>query len=152
MTQAHDQIWSSALKALEIRMMSSKELLGKLTLKYPHEEREILKVIEELKRVALLNDHRYTEDFVRYLLEKPIGRLKIEIETRKRGLDSDLVDQILLELGYDERACGKKALLEKDPQFQIIEDPRRQKVKRVQYLRNRGFRDHTIYSLLRSDD
>ena len=86
----------------------------KLLRKFPDEEGAILKVIEEMERVQLLSDRRFTEEFVHHLIQKPIGRMKIMIETRKKGLDEDIVDQMLVNEGWSEEDSLKIALEEKE--------------------------------------
>jgi regulatory protein len=142
----YDKIWESALRSIQIRTTSREELRRKLMAKFPQEEHQISKVLEEMERVLLLDDKRYTEQLVTHLLQKPIGRIKIQIETRKRGLDPELVDALLIAADYDEGAMAKKAL---EAKGEIREaDPRKRKFKLMNFLRNRGFTDATVYKVI----
>ena len=147
MQNIHDQIWESALRKLEIRPHSTAEMIKKLEEKFPDERGTILKVIEEMERVNLLNDRRFTEQFVHHLIQKPIGRIKIIVETRRRGLNQELVDQMLENENWSEEESAKKALEEKK-RFLNETDDRKRKQKLVNFLRNRGFKDSVIYNCL----
>ena len=144
MKSIHDQIWESALRRIEIRPHSIYEMSQKLTRKFPDDEGMILKVIEEMEGVQLLNDRQFTEQFVHHLIQKPIGRIKIMVETRRRGLDKDLVDQMLVNEDWSEEESAKKALEEKERTLNET-DPRKRKMKLINFLRNRGFRDAVVY-------
>jgi len=141
-----DQIWESALKKLETRSHSKAELTRKLTEKFPGERGTILTVIDEMERVQLLNDRRFTEEFVHYMIQKPIGRFKLMMEAKKRGLGSEAVEQVLLDAGWSELEAAKRAVLEKERVLHEA-DERKKKQKLVNFLKNRGFGDSTIYRL-----
>ena len=132
-------------------MTSRHELQKKLLSKFPQEEGEISKVLDEMVRVLLLDDKRYTEQLVHHLMQKPIGRIKLKIEARKRGVDEDLFQSLLQDAGYDETVFAKQALEEKGGQVRET-DPRKRKFKLMNFLRNRGFTDNTIYKVLRNQD
>jgi regulatory protein len=144
----YDQIWESALRKLEIRMHSKAELTRKLTEKYPGDRGTILKVIEEMERVQLLNDRRFAEEYVNHLIQKPIGRFKIMMETKKRGLDQDMVEQALLDAGWSEEGAIKQAAEEKGRVLRET-DERKRKQKLANFLKNRGFADSAIYRILK---
>lgn len=147
MKNIHDQIWEVALKKLEIRLHSKTELIQKLLEKFPNERGLILKVIEEMERVQLLSDRRFTEQFVHHLTQKPIGRLKIMMETRKRGLSDNDVEQALLDAGWDEEIAARQAI-ETKSQLLSEMDERKKRQKLANFLKNRGFKDSTIYKVL----
>lgn len=147
MKNTHDLIWESALRKIEIRPHSIAEMIRKLEEKFPNERGTILKVIEEMERVNLLNDRQFTEEYVHHLIQKPIGRLRIMVETRKKGLDQDLVDQMLVNENWSEEESAKRALEEKKRTLREA-DERKRKQKLVNFLRNRGFKDSVIYKTI----
>lgn len=140
----YDQILESALKIIQIRINSKFEIRQKLLRKFPDEEVNILKVIDEMERVQLLSDERFTEEFVHHLIQKPIGRMKIMIETRKKGLDNDLVDQVLVNNGWSEEDSLEIALETKKRTLNEA-DPRKRKMKLINFLKSRGFSGSVIY-------
>ena len=150
MRKIYDKIWESALKIIQIRINSKFEIKQKLLRKFPNEEGDILKVIDEMERVQLLSDRRFTEEFVHHLIQKPIGRMKIMIEIRKKGLDEDLVDQVLENEQWSERNSLKIALEEKERTLHE-DDARKRKMKLINFLRSRGFKDSVIYNCLNCD-
>jgi len=148
MKPLYDQIWESALRKLEIRSHSRFELKQKLTEKFPDERGEILKVLEEMERVQLLNDRRFTEEFIHHIIQKPVGRFKIGMEAKRRGLDADYVDQVLENAGWNETEAAKQALSRKDSVLNE-KDERKRKQKLMNFLRNRGFRDAVIFQVVK---
>ena len=148
MPSTYDQIWEKALHLIQFRMMSRHELKRKLMDKFPNEESNISKALDEMTRVMLLDDKRYTEQLINHLTQKPIGRIKIIIETRKRGLDEDLVESFLISSGYNETEAAQRALKEKEGRVREA-DPRKRKFKLMNFLRNRGFTDAVIYGVLK---
>ena len=149
MKSVYDQIWESALRKLEIRIHSRFELKQKLEEKFPAEMDEIVKVLDEMERVQLLNDRRFTEEFIHHLIQKPIGRFKIGMESKRKGLDADYVDQVLENAGWNETEAAKLAMSQKDRVLNE-KDERKRKMKIMNFLRNRGFGDRVIFQILRS--
>lgn len=148
MKSTYDQIWESALKKLETRAHSKAELIRKLEEKFPGERGTILTVIEEMERVQLLNDRRYTEEFIHHLIQKPIGRLKIMLEAKLKGLSNDMVEQALLDAGWDEVTAAQEAIAQKERLLSAEPDERKRKQKLINFLKNRGFKDSTIFRVI----
>jgi SOS response regulatory protein OraA/RecX len=148
MENIYNKIWESAMNSIKARMTSKSELKKKLMRKFPEEEGNILRVLDEMERVELLNDKRYTEQLIHHLTLRPIGRLKLMIETRNRGLDKDLVDELLMNIGYDEEENAKKAYDEKVKTVREA-DPRKRKFKLMNFLKGRGFTDSVIWHVVK---
>ncbi len=70
------------------------------------------------------------------------------METRKKGLDDESVEQALLDAGYDAEEACREALEEK-ARVLTEKDERKRKMKLVNFLKNRGFKDSTIYKILK---
>lgn len=142
------KIWAMALKLLSARMTSRAELLKKLTQRFPNEPDGVASALAEMERVELINDKRYAEQLIHHLLTRPIGRMKIMAETKRRGLPAEMIEGLLLEQGYDEekeaqKALGGKAILLTET------DVRKRKQKLMNYLRGRGFTDRVIFHALK---
>ena len=69
------------------------------------------------------------------------------IETRKKGLDEDIVDQMLVNEGWSEEDSLKIALEEKERTLNET-DSRKRKQKLINFLRNRGFKYSVIYKVI----
>ena len=119
-------------------------MIRKLSEKFPGERGTILQVIGEMERVQLLSDHRFTEEFLHHLIQKPIGRFKIMMECKKRGLDPDMVEQALLDAEWNEEKAIKEAITEKERVLHE-KDERKHRQKLVNFLKNRGFSDRNIF-------
>ena len=148
---SYNQIWAVALRKLQVRSLSTYEMERKLMEKFPDEREHILKAIEEMERVQLLNDSRFAEEYVHHLIQKPIGRIKIMVEFRKKGIDSNLIDTLLLNENWSEEESCKQAFTEKERTLSES-DPRKRKAKLINFLRNRGFRNAVIYKVLRNQE
>ncbi|PIZ73627.1 hypothetical protein COY07_01730 [Candidatus Peregrinibacteria bacterium CG_4_10_14_0_2_um_filter_43_11] len=140
-------IWQKALDYLGIRFHSKYELRQKLTRHFPDEEEKILKAIAEMERVELLNDRRFTEQLVNSLIQKPIGRFKLMMEIKKRGLEPELAENMLLNFGWSEEESAKKAIAEKERSLREP-DERKRKRKLMNFLQSRGFESAMIYKVL----
>jgi len=147
MQKTYDKIWGTALKKLSVRPMSIFEITKKLEEKFPEEEELIKKVVQEMERVFLLNDKQFAEKYINHLTQKNIGRIKIMVETRKKGLDSDLIEDALMTIKWSEEESCQRAFEEKNRLLRE-DDPRKRKQKLTQFLLSRGFSNSTIYKIL----
>lgn len=147
MQSIKDKIWSAALQAIKVRPHSEADLRKKLAEKFPDETSIISDTISEMKSLQLISDRRYSEQLIRHLTLKPIGRYKIMNECRKRGLDEDLVQTTLMEANYNEEEMAQTAFELKNKVLRE-EDPRKRKQKIMHFLRGRGFTDTVIYKTL----
>lgn len=136
-------IWEKALALLDLRAHSRKELKQKLLQRFSESQEMIEGVLDELQRLELINDSRYAEMLVSHLIQKPIGRMKIMAEAHHKGLSRESVEHELLNLEWDELESCKKALASKDARINEA-DPRRRKMKLVNFLKGRGFTDQII--------
>ena len=143
----YDQIWEFAMRKLEIRLHSKSELVGKLYIKFPNDRGTILKVIEEMERVQLLNDQRFAEQYLSHLISKPIGRVKIMMEAQKRGLSTDLVENVLATDGWSEYESISDAFDKKNRVLSEKDDWKRKR-KIINFLKNRGFNNSLIYKII----
>lgn len=151
MKSTYDQIWEAALRKLEIRIHSKAEITRKLAEKFPNERGLILTVIEEMERVHLLNDRLFTEEYVKHLIQKPIGRFKIMMEAKQRGLEASMVEQVLLDVEWSEEEAARQAIEQKSRVLHES-DERKKRQKLVNFLKNRGFKENIIYRVLRHDE
>ena len=85
----------AALKLLDRRRRTESELRGKLTAQ-EHESDCIEAVLLRLKDAGLVNDRAYAEAYVRDGQSlRGHGRQRLARDLRARGIDRDLVDQVL---------------------------------------------------------
>lgn len=142
-----DKIWTHALRLLSLRMMSRFELKQKLLKKFSDSNSLIEVALDKLESLQLMNDAKYAEQLINYLIQKPIGRLKISIEFKKRGLDTDLASQLLQNSNYNEQEQAMVALSIKAANLKE-KDPYKYKQKLMHFLKNKGFTTSAIYSAI----
>lgn len=135
----------SALRLLAATPKSRKTLMRKLAERgYPSEVLD--RTMTHLEKQGLLNDKALALSLLRSFVNvRPSGRKKIAFELKKRGIQSDIAQNILDEYSPEEER-GKALELAKDKQtrWQKLEPVKRRK-KIYAFLLRRGFE----YSLAR---
>ncbi len=110
-------------------------------------------VIEKLKNINQLND----ADFARFWIEsrnrfRPKGKRLLKMELAQKGLDRNLIEEILDESsqkGTNDLELAQKAITKKIPLFKKLpKDKLREKV--AGFLSRRGFNWETIKSVVDS--
>ncbi len=81
-----------SLRLLARREHSESELIRKLVARGVARD-EAHQAVSELSSQDLVNDERFTEEFVRVRSNSGFGPLKIAAELRERGVDSSIIDQ-----------------------------------------------------------
>ncbi|MFH0820828.1 MAG: regulatory protein RecX [Candidatus Peregrinibacteria bacterium] len=147
MTDLDKKIWEKALLFLKFRPHSRKELKTKLAAHFAEATDAIDQTLDEMGRVQLINDRRFTELWVAFIIQKPVGRIKILVEARRKGLDRELVEQALSDAGWDEKKSALRALEEKKRTLHE-EDSRKRKMKLANFLRGRGFTNAIIFRIV----
>lgn len=101
--QTYTETKEKALRLLEFRTHSQKELCDKLK-RCGADEGNIIKTIEFLKNYGLINDKNYAHSLSNDLKNlKKYGKNRIKNELYKRGIATEIIDEVLLDLDeYDE--------------------------------------------------
>ncbi|HME39936.1 MAG TPA: regulatory protein RecX [Steroidobacteraceae bacterium] len=84
----------AALDALARRDHASADLRRKL-LDKGYDAGVIAALLDVLRAEKLLDDRRYTENFVAYRAARALGPLRVRAELRRQGLDGTLVEECL---------------------------------------------------------
>lgn len=96
--------WEMALKYLDYRAHSYYELFSKLNRDFNDDI--CYETMNKLVQLDMINDRDYAENLARKLVEvKKFGRYRACFEMRRRGLDDDLIDEVLEE--YDGDYCDR---------------------------------------------
>ncbi len=99
----------TAYNYLSYRAGSVKEVRDKLAQKEFAEE-TIEQVVDDLQRQKLLNDSEFARRFVEARLGRANGSLKLAQELRRKGIETEIIDEVLGEfaatLDSEERAIG----------------------------------------------
>ena len=140
---AYKAIYNKALDIISRREHSQKELSNKLIKKFDIPEL-VDSVIHGLLEKNLLNDYRYSESYVVARKRKGFGPKKIGYELVSRGVNENIVSEVIdAEGGWNEAAL--KAFNKKF-KAGIGEDFKEQN-KQKAFLQNRGFSFQEIDSV-----
>ena len=89
-----------AFRLLKYRDRSEKEIVNRLKKKKVSEE-VIEKVIAELKSSSLLDNRRFAKSWIQERIRKGYGLLKIKAELKEKGIDQDLLEDLLQDINKD---------------------------------------------------
>lgn len=95
-----------ALRILERRDVSRKELITKLTAKGVSPE-EAAEAADWLERLGVINDERYAGMVVRHYAAKGYGRARIQNELYRHGIEKDLWDEALAQYQESEELLDR---------------------------------------------
>lgn len=140
------QVRNSALASLTRREHSAAELTVKLKTKFGDTDL-VGETVAWLQQLGYLDDRRFTEAFVRSSIARGRGPLRICQELRQKGVDSQLVEQVMAEADADWRALAREALARK---FRQPPADMKEKARQMRYLQYRGFYPEDIFALVGS--
>ncbi|MHB9037725.1 MAG: regulatory protein RecX [Armatimonadota bacterium] len=128
----------SAFRLLGYRDRSKSEIRKRLIgSDYPEDIVE--EVIEQLSRGGLLDDEKFSRDWVNSrTAAKPMGRTRLAWELRSKGVDASTVDEALENLDEDAELELARSIVEKKLEKADRSDPNL-KNKLGSFLRRRGF-------------
>jgi regulatory protein len=138
-----------AYRLLSYRSRTARELRERLRQR-GHTTAVIDAVLDELEAEGYVNDRKFLCDWARYRLQaKPLGRRHLAWEIQRRGVDREVLEDILNEIyaEFDEVAlaeqAARKRLRAKGP---LLSSRERQQLAR--YLLGLGFEPETIAAAL----
>ncbi|HLW04541.1 MAG TPA: recombination regulator RecX [Azoarcus sp.] len=143
---AEDRLRQKALRLLAMRDHSRAELRRKLAGLGTAEE--IAAVIERMGELGLQSDRRYAESWVRSKAQR-FGMARLKLELGQRGVDRDLIDEVLAEA--DEGSEFERAHAVWQAKFGTPANDRREWARQARFLQGRGFSGDVIRKLLRED-
>lgn len=139
-----------ALKLLAHRPLSVHEIKTKLS-EHSTSPSTISEVIEKLESNGYLNDRKYIESFLYSRARKAEGYSRIARELRTRGLQADLIQEVLTELYPVEQE--QRALIQAfEKKARTILPPMDEKKtsRLYNHLLRKGFRDEDIWRAIRA--
>ena len=139
-----------ALKLLELRPRSERELKQKLRLK-GFTEKIIFEVTSDLKKVDLINDEKFAETWASIrLANKPMGKFLLKQELFRKGIKKELIEDVIKKSFEDEKEIdlATKLLEKRKKLFQNLEDKKVQK-KLSNFLLRRGFSYDIVNKVMR---
>ncbi len=145
------QTKTSAYRYLGNRNHSSFELKQKLS-KKGYQKKIIDEVIKDLNGKGYIDDHKFAESFVRVRVERrKEGIVKINSELRKRGINSEIISEVISNSSHDpihfdnalELAKKKyQSLKNKNLEYQKL------KGRLFNFLKGKGYTPDIIFSVI----
>jgi len=137
--QAADEIevaYQRAFKYLNYRPRSENEIWDNLR-KHETPDEVIGDVIDRLHRNKLVNDVDFAQQWVENRSEfRPRGRRALSMELRRKGISTDIIDQVLQDIDEDELAY--QAAVKQSRKYRL-QDWEAYRVKMISFLARRGF-------------
>jgi regulatory protein len=139
----------TALNLLARRDHSQSELKNKLTAKrYP--ANLIDAVINDLHQAGLINEQRYTENFIRFRRNKGFGPERIALELHAKGIAEETIAE---HLQITDNAWLVEARRVWQKHFKgIMPTQLNDRAKQIRFLQYRGFSREHIHKVLRGED
>jgi regulatory protein len=129
-----------AYRLLAFRDRTTRELRDRLQQR-GHMANDIDEVLHQLVNEGYLNDRQFAFNWARYRLqEKPLGRRRLAWEIQRRGIDSELLEEVLDKV-YTEfnQVALAEQVLRKHLRVAGIPHSMIERQKLSRYLMNRGF-------------
>ncbi len=138
---AREVAFQSALHLLKFRPRTESEIRSRL-LKKSISPDVVEEVIERLKRNQMLDDRRFTIEWIENRSElKPRGRRLLEFELRNHGVEQEIIQDSLAEV--DDEQLAYQAAARRVRKYQELEWSEF-RIKLARYLSQRGFQYDTI--------
>ena len=99
-----------ALGILSRKSITKKLLCDKLSEK-GYNQIIIAEVINELESLGYIDDESYAQMFFEYCLEKMWGKKKIRYEMQLKGVNADIIEEILSSYNPGDAICNMKAYI-----------------------------------------
>jgi len=138
------------LRFAMLRPRSEKELEGWLKRKKVHESMH-KDLFNRLKRMELVDDKKFAEWWVEQRgTFKPRGTRALAQELRMKGIDREVIEQVLMETPMNEEKIAKELLEKKMYRWKNL--PKREaSLKMTQFLARKGFGWDVIKKVVRID-
>lgn len=135
----YDKFYQKALFFLSFRPRSEKEIRDYLK-KKKSDDLTSEKIIESLKASNFIND----KDFASWFIEqrtiiKPKAQRVIKMELKQKGIDNDLIEELLIETPSTDLAKAKKLAEKRIQRYGKVDDKRKVFEKMARYLASKGF-------------
>lgn len=138
---------TKAMNFLAARQLSELELLIKLRKAgYPDPEADA--AIEECRKRHYLDDEMLAEDCVEALRQRNMGARQIKFKLARRGLDAEIVSDLLEQDQDAEKEAAERAMESKLRLLRNETDPRKKREKLFRFLIGRGFAPDLIFRIL----
>lgn len=140
-----------ALYLLEHRSHSKKELTEKIA-RTAASRSAAQAAADRMEELGLLNDEAYARDLARDLfLRKRYGAMRVKQELKRKGIDGELIDELLEQYGGEEEALENiRAVLDK--KYAGWEEDEKTRRRAFAALQRLGYSYGLIRQAMQSDD
>ncbi len=137
-----------ALRLLEYRERSEQEIKERMARKN-YNERLIKSTIKSLKNHNLVNDRRFARMWAESCLRRSYGRWKARSDLNKKGIDEEIVEEVLRE-SYSKVDEVQIALALIQKKWPFLKEEKNTLLRRVSdFLKRRGFPFEVIAEVIR---
>lgn len=137
-----------ALRLLEYRERSEQEIKERMARKN-YDERLIKSTIKSLKNHNLVNDRRFARMWAESCLRRSYGRWKVQADLNKKGIDREIVEEVLRE-SYSKVDEVQIALALIQKKWPFLKEEKNTLLRRVSdFLKRRGFPFEVIAEVIR---
>lgn len=137
-----------ALRLLEYRERSEQEIEERMARKN-YDERLIKSTIKSLKNHNLVNDRRFARMWAESCLRRSYGRWKVQSDLNKKGIDEEIVEEVLRE-SYSKVDEVQIALALIQKKWPFLKEEKNTLLRRVSdFLKRRGFPFEVIAEVIR---
>lgn len=137
-----------ALRLLEYRERSEQEIKERMARKN-YNERSIKSTIKFLKNHNLVNDRRFARMWAESCLRRSYGRWKVQSDLNKKGIDREIVEEVLRE-SYSKVDEVQIALALIQKKWPFLKQEKDALLRRVSdFLKRRGFPFEVIAEVIR---
>lgn len=137
-----------ALRLLEYRERSEQEIKERMARKN-YNERLIKSTIKSLKNHNLVNDRRFARMWAESCLRRSYGRWKVQTDLNKKGIDREIVEEVLRE-SYSKVDEVQIALALIQKKWPFSKEEKNTLLRRVSdFLKRRGFPFEVIAEVIR---
>lgn len=148
MENHYDALLQYALRLIARKRYTKAELAKKLDLKKIGSKKDKEKVLNRLEELKYIDDKSFAKDYISTRSTiNPRGKQMLKMELRMKGVDKDIVQDVIDKAKINEEDLAMRVLKKKEKRYQGL-DKYKKKEKIMRLLVSRGFKADTIYKVL----
>ena len=135
-----DKIYNYCFRILGLKPYTESEIRKKIYGRFKNvEEETINEVVAKLIELKYVDDKKFIENYVEYRSSiSPRGVYLLKQELYRKGINSDLISEVLNKIEIDEIKLAQELANHKLQSLQSYE-PQKRKEKLMRFLQSRGF-------------
>lgn len=138
-----------AMKSLQRSAQTERGLRDKLSARQFNSE-VIDAIIEKLKNMELINDQKYSENYISYQNRiSPRGARYLKLKLIQKGVDGEIAEQATAGITSEDELELARGLAQKRLALLHRFDPQQRKIKLARFLAGRGFSVSVVDQIIR---